>query len=164
MVYRPAHEPRAMSHASMRMLMPAWRRADTAIERRRRIGFALTTMARGARSVRPVRVVSGGTPGFLRMAVLDGGARTPSPRLGIVRPYPRSLHDMPELWPIVAPGERRHSGADELVRSLFTLPTHEWVDDNDLASCETWLREPRLRMFGTSTAVPAYRRSEVGVP
>jgi perosamine synthetase len=164
MVYRPAHEPRAMSNAAIRMLVPAWQRADEAIERRRTIGFKLTSMARGARSVRPIRVVSGGTPGFLRMAVLDAGARSPSPALGIVRSYPRALHDMSELWPIVAPGARRHPGADELVRSLFTLPTHEWVNDDDLAACETWLNEPRLRMIGTSTPVPTHRRSEVGVP
>jgi perosamine synthetase len=164
MVYRPAREPRAMSNAAMRMLVPAWQRADEAIERRRTIGFKLTAMARGARSVRPIHVVSGGTPGFLRMAVLDAGARSPSPALGIVRPYPRALHEMSELWPIVAPGGRKHPGADELVRSLFTLPTHEWVNDDDLAACEKWLNEPRLRMIGTSTPVPTYRRSEVGVP
>lgn len=164
MVYRPAHEPRAMSNVAMRMLVPAWARADAAIERRRTLGFKLTALARGARSVRPIRVVSGGTPGFLRMAVLDAGARSPSPASGIVRPYPRALHDMSEVWPIVAPGGRRHPGADELVRSLFTLPTHQWVDDRDLAACEQWLNEPRLRMIGTSTPVPTYRRSEVGVP
>jgi hypothetical protein len=164
MVYRPAHEPRAMSNAAVRMLGPALAHAEAAVERRRTIGFKLTAMARTARSVRPVRVVSGGTPGFLRMAVLDAGARSPSATLGIVRPYPRALHDMSELWPIVAPGGRRHPGADELVRSLFTLPTHEWVDERDLAACERWLNEPRLRMIGTTTPAPTYRRSEVGVP
>lgn len=164
MVYRPAHEPRAMSNAALRMLVPAWQRADEAVERRRTIGFKLTAMARAARSVRPMRVVSGGTPGFLRMAVLDAGARSPSSALGIVRPYPRTLQDMPELWPIVAPGGRRLPGADELVRSLFTLPTHQWVDDGDLVACEQWLNEPRLRMIGTTTPAPTYRRSEVGVP
>ncbi|HJR66449.1 MAG TPA: DegT/DnrJ/EryC1/StrS family aminotransferase [Gemmatimonadaceae bacterium] len=164
MVYRPAHEPRAMSNAAVRMLRAAWDEVDDAVERRRANGFTLTTLARNARSVRPIRVVSGGTPGFLRMAVLDAGARSPAPALGIVRPYPRALHDMSELWPIVAPGGRRHPGADELVRSLFTLPTHEWVDERDLAACERWLNEPRLRMIGTSTPVSTYRRSEVGVP
>lgn len=164
MVYRPAHEPRAMSNAAVRMLGAAWDEVDDAVERRRANGFRLTTLARNARSVRPIRVVSGGTPGFLRMAVLDAGARSPAPALGIVRPYPRALHDMPELWPIVAPGGRRHPGADELVRSLFTLPTHEWVDERDLAASERWLNEPRLRMIGTSTPVTTYRRSEVGVP
>ncbi len=164
MVYRPAHEPRAMSHASVRMLGAAWSEVDDVIEHRRTIGFKLTAMARGARSVRPIRVVSGGTPGFLRMAVLDAGARSPSPAFGIVRPYPRALHDMSEVWPIVAPGGRRNPGADELVRSLFTLPTHDWVEERDLAACERWLNEPRLRMIGTSTPVPTYRRSEVGVP
>ncbi len=164
MVYRPAHEPRAMSNAAVRMLGAAWDEVDDAVERRRANGFRLTTLARNARSVRPIRVVSGGTPGFLRMAVLDAGARSPAPALGIVRPYPRALHDMPELWPIVAPGGRRHPGADELVRSLFALPTHEWVDERDLAASERWLNEPRLRMIGASTPVTTYRRSEVGVP
>jgi len=80
-----------------------------------------------------------------------------------VRPYPLTLHDMPELWPIVANGGRRNPGADELVRSLFTLPTHQWVAASDLAGCERWLNEPRLRMIGTTTPVSSYRRPEVGV-
>jgi hypothetical protein len=70
---------------------------------------------------------------------------------------------MSELWPIVAPGGRRHPGAEELVRSLFTLPTHEWVDARDLSACERWLNEPRLRMIETRTPVAPFRRPEVGV-
>lgn len=163
MVYRPAHEPRAMSKASARVLQAAWSEADAGTEQRQAMGSKLTAMARDARSVRPIRPITGGTPGFLRMAVLDAGARSPAPALGIVRPYPLALHDMPELWPIVANGGRKNPGADELVRSLFTLPTHQWVADSDLAGCERWLNEPRLRMIGTSTPVSSYRRPEVGV-
>lgn len=163
MVYRPAHDPREMAHAAVRMLHAAWPRVAAATEQRRSIGARLTEMAHDARSVRPIRAVPGGTPGFLRMAVLDTGARSPAPALGIVRPYPRALHDMSELWPIVAPGGRRHPGAEELVRSLFTLPTHEWVDARDLSGCERWLNEPRLRMIETRTPVAPFRRPEVGV-
>lgn len=163
MVYRPAHEPRAMSNASARVLQAALTDARDATEERRRVGEKLTALARDARSVRPIRPILGGIPGYLRMAVLDAGARSPVPALGIVRPYPRALHDMSELWPIVANGGRRNPGADELVRSLFTLPTHQWVSARDLSGCERWLNEPRLRMIGTSTPVAAYRRTEVGV-
>lgn len=162
MVYRPAHEPRAMSSASARVLHTAWAESNAATEQRRKLGEQLTALAREARSVRPIRPIVGGTPGFLRMAVLDAGARSPVAALGIVRPYPRALHDMPELWPIVASGGRRNPGADELVRSLFTLPTHQRVAPSDLSGCARWLNEPRLRMIGTTSPVTTYRRTEVG--
>jgi hypothetical protein len=163
MVYRPAREPGEMSDASVTVLAAALTHSESANESRRALGRTLSGLARNGRSVRATRVLAGGTAGFLRVAVRDGGARSPLPAHGILRPYPRALNDMPELWAIVAHGERRNAGSAELARSLYTLPTHHLVGARDVAACERWLNEPRLRMIDTTRPVAAYKHSEAGV-
>ncbi|HEY9228430.1 MAG TPA: hypothetical protein VIP11_17365, partial [Gemmatimonadaceae bacterium] len=59
--------------------------------------------------------------------------------LGVVRPYPKTLMEEPNLQPILASGESAPTGATELARSLYTLPSHRFVGTSDLVELRRWL-------------------------
>lgn len=162
MVYRPAREPRVLSDSAVTILLDEWSRVGEEVRRRRAIGSRFTAAAMRAPSVRAIRPVSGGTAGYLRMAVRDTGARRADPSLGILRPYRRALCDLPEMWPIIMPRERRQPGGDELARSLFTLPTHSRVSEHDLEACERWIEEPPLRVVHPAVALKSAWETKAG--
>jgi hypothetical protein len=69
------------------------------------------------------------------------GAR-PDPALGILAGYPATLADYEISSTILEPGERAGPGAIELRDSLFTVPTHHFVRDGDIARVAGWFRGP----------------------
>lgn len=140
MVYRPAHEPTGLSRSAATMVIDSL--ANEQGERAARVqkGAALYAMANGVPSLSAAHPIPGGESGYLRFAVLDrSGRRSPAPRLGVMRGYPLGLREQRELEASLLPGQPRTPGADELSRSLFTLPTHFDVTRRDVRALQRWM-------------------------
>ena len=116
------------------------RREDCEIETRRASASSLLSQINGSGGIAPIRSVSGGASGFLRLAVTDmTGDLAPSPALGVLRGYPLTLEQHVELQPILAMGEKAGRGSVLLRDRLFTLPTHSRVGSRDKARLQRWL-------------------------
>jgi hypothetical protein len=140
MIYRPAHEPRALSDAAASLLTDAFRSAEQELMLRRATAQELLRAGEMCADLQLVRPIAGARPGFLRLPVLDFAGRRPAPRLGILRGYPRALPEQHELAPCLCAGEPSMPGALELRRRLFTLPTHSLVSSSDRDKITAWLR------------------------
>jgi perosamine synthetase len=141
MVYRPAHEPGPLSLVAATLVRDAL--ASEASERRSRAWRAnvLASAANQAVGLTPIQTIPGGESGYLRLAVVDrGGTRGPAPRLGVIQGYPLTLGQQPELATHLIPGQQSTIGAEELCRSLYTLPTHAQVRGRDVRDLEDWMR------------------------
>ena len=161
MTYHPAHEPRSLSGAAASLACAALLGEPRDVAARREIAAALQRVAEAdGVLVEPIRSIAGGLPGFLRFAVLDrSGARAAAPQLGIMRGYPLTLHEQPELYPNLVAGEPPTPGASELRASLFTLPTHGRVTGTDLRAHGAWMANPgEMRRFVSRTDNAAIAR------
>jgi len=70
--------------------------------------------------------------GALRFPVrMPPQAAQPLHVYGVVRSYPRTLCDYPEVLPVLHNAGVALPGADELARTLHTLPTHRLLKDRD---------------------------------
>lgn len=88
----------------------------------------------------PIRCVSGGDAGFLRLAFLDTiGDTRPNESVGVMRGYPLTLDQHAQLRPILAAGESAGRGAQRLRDRLFTAPTHSRVSAADVGRFRVWL-------------------------
>ena len=140
MVYHEASEPQPMPLASSALIPSAFALEASDLEVRGRHAAALDTMAAEAHQVERVVPMTGAASGYLRYPVLDlSGRREIQPALGVMRPYPRTLAEQPELRPVLVENEPATPGASTLRRSLFTLPTHSYVGESDLAGLAAWL-------------------------
>jgi dTDP-4-amino-4,6-dideoxygalactose transaminase len=140
MVYHPAREPSGLSTAAA--TLTSWSLGNEANDRRSRSERAdmFRRFTKDIESIRPIRAVEGGESGYLRFAVLDrSGKRRAAPRLGVMGSYPRTLRQQPELQSQLLPDQLATTGADELCRSLFTIPTHFRVTASDLRALCHWL-------------------------
>lgn len=142
MVYHSAHPPRALSAAAAALTVRALRAAPGEVAVRRRNAAALAIAADEGGDVEAIGLISGAVSGMLRFPVRDTGTRTERPDLGILRGYPRTLREQPELRPCLEAGEPDTPGAAELRRTLFTLPTHSLVTRRDMEAMIEWLRVP----------------------
>ncbi len=75
---------------------------------------------------------AGSQPGYLRFPLRLAGGRlgladSASARLGIARSYPIPLSQLPQLAPLRRDAGGVFPGAEELARSLITLPTHPFL-------------------------------------
>lgn len=161
MVYHPAHEPRALSWAAASLVRRALALAPGDVAGRRRTAAALEMATLEGADIRPVRPVHGGVSGYLRYPILDRGSRAERADMGILRGYKVMLHDQQELRPCLVAGEPPTPGAEELARSLFTLPTHYMVKPSDIKAMMEWLRVPMrlLVPIGDRERVPRAARS-----
>jgi hypothetical protein len=140
MVYHPANEPRAMSVASNALVVSAFALETNDLAIRRRHARELGTATLRSKDLLATLPIHGSEPGFLRYAVRDpSGARRVEASLGIARPYPQTLLEQSELRPALMGGEPPTPGAEELRDLLFTLPTHRFVEMQDLAALERWM-------------------------
>jgi dTDP-4-amino-4,6-dideoxygalactose transaminase len=155
MVYHPAHEPRALSWAAASLVRRALALAPGDAAGRRRTAAALEMATLEGADIRPVRPVHGGVSGYLRYPILDRGSRAERADMGILRGYRIMLHDQEELQPCLVTGEPPTPGAEELARSLYTLPTHYMVKPSDIKAMMEWLRVP------TRLLVPISERERV---
>lgn len=143
MVFHPAHEPQSISVASSVLIHSALRLEPKAVAGRRAIARRLEDAARDSAGIGMCVGVEGSSPGFLRYPVRDvENRRAPDPRLGVLRSYPATLLEQPQLSPILASNEPPVPGALELRRTLYTLPTHCFVRAHDVADLQRWLAEP----------------------
>jgi perosamine synthetase len=143
---------RDMPRVAAAMLLASHGLAAREMEIRRANAAALQARIVGMPHVRGVTAVSGSVPGHLRFPVrlargVDGfGDARLAARLGITPGYPSTLAALPavqdQLNPI--PGSAGCRGAEELVRTLVTLPTHSLVTPAD--------REAILNMLGAYAA------------
>jgi perosamine synthetase len=151
MVFHPAHEPRVISSAAAALVRASLRAAEQEVAARRRNAEVLMAEVAQGDGLAAIRPVSGGMPGYLRFPVRDLRHRTEAPQLGIMRGYPRTLAEQPELGPSLYPNETPPAGAAELRRSLFTLPVHSLVTRRDLNEIAAWLRSPGSRALIETT-------------
>jgi perosamine synthetase len=137
-IYHPAGEPAPLSRAAAALVRRGLPGIDA--ERAARAGRAESLTAQLARvpSFHIVRSITGGTPGYLRLAALDEAGRRPAPLLGVVRSYPRALGEEPALAPIAHRNEPDTPGARDICRKLFTLPVHEYVTQSDERQIVEW--------------------------
>ncbi|MBX6332097.1 MAG: DegT/DnrJ/EryC1/StrS family aminotransferase [Gemmatimonadaceae bacterium] len=157
MVYHPAHEPRPLSAAAASLVRRALVAADREVVIRRRNAAALEIAAEEGSDIQTIHPVAGGESGYLRYPVVDGGVRDERPDLGVLRGYPRTLHEQAELRPVLHPGEPPTPGATELRQGLFTVPTHSMVTRQDMEKLIDWLRVP------TRLLVPVHADGKRGV-
>lgn len=140
MVYHPASEPRPMPVASSSLIPSAFALEESDLEVRRLNAAALDALTVKAPLVDRVIPIVDSVPGYLRYPVRDlSGRRGTRPVLGVIKPYPRTLAEQHELRPVLVEGEPATTGASALRSSLFTLPTHGYVDKADLAGVAEWL-------------------------
>jgi dTDP-4-amino-4,6-dideoxygalactose transaminase len=146
MVYHPAHEPRALSFAAASLVLTALRNEPRELRSRRHTANRLCSLSRNADGLSDVKPVGGACAGYLRFAVLDRSkSRTSASRLGVMRGYPRTLQEQPELVPRLIPGEPPTPGAALLRDALFTLPTHAFVSAQDLVALGDWMHRDMER-------------------
>jgi perosamine synthetase len=123
---------------------------------RRRVAAELIEGLRASRAT-PVVAPEGSEPGYLRLplrahgALADVRARERARRLGIMPSYPAPLASLAAVRPRLQSGGDVWPGADELVRTLLTVPTHSHVTPAEV--------ERIVRFF-----TPRLGRSEPAVP
>ena len=140
MVYREAGEPRPMSATAAAILKVSLAGDDMEIAHRRAHASEIVSQTLEMRRFQPVRSIDGGEPGYLRLALIDrAGDSAPAERLGVLRGYPMTLDQHPQLRPILIAGERAGAGAETLRDRLFTAPTHSRVGAVDVARLRSWL-------------------------
>jgi len=140
MVYHPPTEPRPMAAAAAAILQSALRIDEQEVQYRRIRAKNLLDRVTDSYGVSPVRPISGGESGYLRLALIDTlGQRLPRASIGALRGYPMILDQHTQMLPMLMPGERAGKGAQLLRDRLFTLPTHSRVTHSDLGRVAEWL-------------------------
>lgn len=137
-IYHPAHEPRAITAVSASLVRASLARANADLAVRRQHAEELGRAAARAAGVRSITPIALGEPGYLRLPVRATDSRAARPDLGIVRGYPETLAELPELLPSLV-GEENIPGARELQRTLVTLPTHARLTSGDVRKIIAWL-------------------------
>ena len=138
-VFSDPSEPRSIGIGNASLAANALGRLEEEATRRAEVAGRLLSI-NGLRGPdrRPCEPVEGGEPGYLRLPVLFPG-REPSPALGILRGYPVTLSEMPQITDVLMEGEDAGPGARLLSRSLLTFPTHHRVTPRDLALIGDWV-------------------------
>lgn len=144
--YRGAAEPAVMPRSAAALLLGSREAAEEEADFRRRRG-AYWHAAVGTRAgVGAVALRPGATPGYLRfpLRLARGLAGFPDPRaalrLGLAPGYPTPLSSLAPVRRLLAGQSRTWPGAEEIARTLVTLPTHSglrpWERDRILALLE----------------------------
>jgi hypothetical protein len=139
MVYHPPRPPRAMAAASAAILRCTLGWEEREVRDRRARAKVVLSRLHGKSNVVPARPIAGGESGFLRLGLLDvSGFMLPRPDLGVLRAYPMTLEDHPQLRSVLLSGERAGKGSQLLRDRLFTAPTHSGVSQADLVRLYEW--------------------------
>jgi dTDP-4-amino-4,6-dideoxygalactose transaminase len=129
-VYREPEPLRGMTRAAAACLDATRVAADREAATRQAHGRALLAAIGDDPCTRPVRPLAHATPSFLRLPVRVArglaGLRAPAAaqRLGVQRAYPGVLATLPDIGARLCRPTGRIPGAEELARTLITLPTH----------------------------------------
>jgi hypothetical protein len=156
MVYKPAHEPTALSAGAATLAGTAMRNETPDHQARVRKAAVLQALVNDADQLAAIQPIEGALPGYLRFAVVDrSNSRMPANRLGVMRAYPRTLHEHAELAPQLVPGEPATPGATLLRKSLFTLPTHSFVRGSDFLALQDWMHQVVVEAQDSEAATSA---------
>lgn len=137
-VFHEPWAPRAMSRAAAAMAAYSLQSVEKSSSGRRSVAQRLLT-ALAPTTHLGTRIAREAREGFLRLPILapSNAMRellvTRGARHGIARGYPITLRALPELQAHLVGDALPISGAQELSARLVTLPTHEFVTDDDVA-------------------------------
>ena len=138
-VYKQPEPPRAMTHAASACLASTRSAAVREAVARHTRAVELVDAIEWGSAVRPIPPLPGATPGYLRLPLrlAHGVEGFPEPkvatRLGIAPSYPSTLAVIPEVRPWMDDATVGWPGAEDLVRTLCTLPTHSLVSGPERA-------------------------------
>lgn len=145
-VYRRPEAPRGMSPFGLGVLSRTLVFDDSeAVSRLAHAERLLARVAAAEKGFSAVRVPSTAVPGYLRLPLLVSDERRErfgSPtgrRLGIMPGYPGTLAELAGFNARVGNPTVPFPGAQRLVASLVTLPTHRLVSERDLRALERWI-------------------------
>ena len=134
-MYRAPHAAGAMNAMSSALLLTALALEVEQIRGRLQNASTWLEQLRDVRGFERIAVHSMASPSFLRLPLrLSVPPTAAIGRYGIVRSYPRTLLDYPELTGVVWGTEPSYPGAEELATRLWTFPTHAGVTLRDQAS------------------------------
>jgi hypothetical protein len=139
-VYRDPVSPRAMTRGASACLAATRSAAGREAATRRVNATALLEAIGSASRVRSIRPLPGAAPGYLRLPLrlAQGLAGFPqlaaATRLGFARTYPSILPAIPQVRPWVDDATTGWPGAEELVRTLCTAPTHSLLTSEERAA------------------------------
>lgn len=140
-IFHPPTALRAMSPGAARVLAHTRRMVHAEAEVRRRHADHWRTLL-GDYPLR-IRTDERATPGWLRfpLRMRPAAAATiaEGAPLGIQRGYPIPLHRLDVAARLLTGVPPVTRGAEELARSLVTLPTHSLLRDRDVRAIERWL-------------------------
>ena len=137
-IYHPAHEPRAISGVSALLVRDALARAEIDLAVRRAHAEEMERVVARTSGLEAIRAIPGSKPGYLRLPVRISDGHRERPELGVVRGYPNTLAELPELKASLL-GDEKLPGARELQRTLVTLPTHAMVTAEDIFKLTDWM-------------------------
>jgi len=129
-VYRAPEKPRVMTRAASACLTATRAAAAREGATRRATATAMVEAIGTGSVVRPIEPLAGATPGYLRLPLrlAHGLGGFPQPgavtRVGLARSYPSVLAVIPQAGPLLDDTPSGWPGAAELVRTLWTVPTH----------------------------------------
>ena len=129
-VYRDSAPPGPMTRAASACLAATRPVAAHELDARRRSAAAVLDALQSTPGVRPITPLLGATPGYLRLPLRLahglGGFSQPQAvtRLGLARSYPAVLAGISQVRPWIDETPPCSPGAAELVRTLWTVPTH----------------------------------------
>lgn len=143
--YKDPTAPQPMSRAGARLLECTGHAAEREAEVRRAQARGWEETIPFGHHAQPIEVPTQGTAGYLRFPLrlsrgLEGFERPQSAlRLGAASSYPKSLAALPPVAARLDEQDRPWPGAEELVRTLVTLPTHSKLTSRE--------REDLLRLL-----------------
>jgi hypothetical protein len=128
-VYHEPTAPRPMTRAATACLAASRVAAAREGTTRRALAESFLLEVGSGRRVRPIQPLHGARPGYLRLPLrlAGGGVDDRAARLGLAPSYPSVLAAIPQVRAWVDDTSGRWPGARELVRTLFTVPTHSRV-------------------------------------
>lgn len=138
MVFHEAQAPQPMADRSVAMLPEALYASRLAAMNRGRTASRLHAALQQVGHTALPRPLAGGSAGWLRCPLLDSGNRGAAPSIGIVRSYPVPVRAMPEGRALMRDLNVREPGADQLARTLVTLPTHRFVTKTVIDEIRAW--------------------------
>jgi dTDP-4-amino-4,6-dideoxygalactose transaminase len=142
-VYRPPGQPAGLPHAAAAVILAIWDLAELEAGVRRANVVRWLHALRGTTDLVPVTAPAAAQSGWLRLPVcVRGVARAAllgdAARVhGVMPGYPRTLAHLSR--PIRNPTASR-TGAEDLVATCLTLPTHRQLADRDVTSIRGLLR------------------------
>ncbi len=138
--FNPQFPVTRMSRMSSMLLPRVWKRMETAGKRRAGNAAKLRERLQCNRYFRVLEEPASGSPSYIRFPLIarNEGIRDWAVRelrgagIGASAYYPGAVCDIPGIAPHLASTARHCPGAEELARTLLTLPVHPLVQDRDL--------------------------------